>query len=392
MICLLAFALVQAPSPPGLGLSEAWQSALQRRGLARSASAAIAGADAGVRLAGQVPNPGLSVSHTGSTPRGHLLVDQPFSWLLTRGPDRDVARAALQRSQVDSAVDLARLGAEVRGAFYGALSREERRRLRSDQQLVADSLVGIARRRYRAGDIAQFELEQVELESSLQSQLLGAEGDEVAVARASLAATIGWPSDSLPPLTGGLDDGLIETRDSVAAFDLPAVRAAEADSSLAALSVHSAKRARIPFPSLEVGTEWDDPAYPGQNFAVVGLAIPVPLWDWGGGQIALAKARAEGASAQLLETRLASRRIIAEARIRLRGTAARALFARDSLVPAAARLRTRALAAYQAGETGLTPVLEAIRREREVQLGEIEALIAFQDAVASLQEILGETP
>jgi outer membrane protein TolC len=118
----------------------------------------------------------------------------------------------------------------------------------------------------------------------------------------------------------------------------------------------------------------------------------VPLWDWGGGQIALAKARAEGASAQLLETRLASRRVIAEARIRLRGTAARALFARDSLVPAAARLRTRALAAYQAGETGLTPVLEAIRREREVQLGEIEALIAFQDAVASLQEILGETP
>jgi hypothetical protein len=40
----------------------------------------------------------------------------------------------------------------------------------------------------------------------------------------------------------------------------------------------------------------------------------------------------------------------------------------------------------------LTPVLEAIRREREVQLGEIEALIAFLDAVASLQEILGETP
>jgi cobalt-zinc-cadmium efflux system outer membrane protein len=332
------------------------------------------------------------VSRTGSAPSGHLLVEQPLSWLLTRGPDRDVARAALQRSQVDSAVDLARLGAEVRNAFYGALGREERRRLRSDQQSVADSLAGIARRRYRAGDISQFELEQVELESQLQSQLLGAEGDEVAVSHASLAAAIGWPGDSLPPLTGRLDDGLTETRDSVAAFDLPAIRAAAAESSLAALSVRSAKRARIPFPSFAIGAEWDDPTDPGRTFGVIGLAIPVPLWDWGGGQIALARARAEGSAAQLLETRLASHRVIAEARIRLSGTAARALFARDSLVPAAARLRSRALAAYQAGETGLTPVLEAIRREREVQLGEIDAMIAFQDAVASLQEILGETP
>jgi cobalt-zinc-cadmium efflux system outer membrane protein len=170
------------------------------------------------------------------------------------------------------------------------------------------------------------------------------------------------------------------------------VRAAEAVSSLAALSVRSAKRARIPFPSIEVGTEWDDPTDPGHNFPVVGIAIPVPLWDWGGGQIALARARAEVSAARLLETRLASRRVIAEARIRLSGTAARALFARDSLVPASTRLRSRALAAYQAGETGLAPVLEAIRREREVQLAEIDAMIAFQDAVASLQEILGETP
>lgn len=392
MIALLAAGLLQVPAPATLSLADAWQSALQRRGLVPSVRAGIEGAAAGIRLAGQVPNPTLSVSHTGATPQGHLLVDQPLSWMLTRGADRDAARAALARSRVDSTVQLARLGAEVRRAFYGALGREERRRMLADQQEIADSVLGIARRRYRAGDISQFEVEQVELESRLQSQLLGAEADEVAVSHTTLASAIGWPGAVLPHLTGELDNGLTDASNRENEADLPAVLSAQADSSAAAFSMQSAKRARIPFPSLEVGTEWDDPADPGHHYAVIGLAIPVPLWNWGGAQVAQARARADGAAAQVLEVRLASRQTIEEARIRLSGTAERALFARDSLIPAAAGLRTRALAAYRAGETGLVPVLEAIRREREVQLAEIDALVAYQAAVSSLRELLGETP
>ena len=392
MISILLATLLQAPAPPAMTLADAWQSALQHRGLAHSVRADIAAASAGVRLAGQAPNPTLSASYTGAAPRGHLLLDQPLSWMLTNGADGDVARAAQLRSRIDSTVQLARLGADVRRAFYGALGRTERHRLLGDQQAIADSVLRIARRRYQAGDVSQFEVDQVELESKLQSQLLFAEADEVAVSRIALASAIAWPDASLPPLDGSLDDGLSDASIPEPGPDLPAVLAAQADSSVAALSVHSAERTRIPFPSLQLGTEWNDPADPGHVFAVVGLAIPVPIWNHGGAQVAQAQARADGAGAQVIEARMASRRSIEEARIRLSGTTTRALFARDSLIPAATRLRTRALAAYRAGETGLVPVLEAIRREREVQLGEIEALIAFQDAVASLQELLGVTP
>jgi outer membrane protein TolC len=108
--------------------------------------------------------------------------------------------------------------------------------------------------------------------------------------------------------------------------------------------------------------------------------------------VATAQARADAAAAQVTETRLAARQLVEEADIRLLGTATRARFARDSLVPAAAGLRTKALAAYRSGETDIVPVLAAIHREREVQLAAIDALIAYQDAVAGLHALLGITP
>ena len=122
------------------------------------------------------------------------------------------------------------------------------------------------------------------------------------------------------------------------------------------------------------------------------MILPVPIWNQGGAQVAEAQARADAAAAQVTEARLAARQLVEEAGIRLRGTATRALFARDSLVPSAAGLRTRALAAYRAGETGIVPVLAAIQREQEVQLAAIDALMAYQDAVASYNALMGVTP
>ena len=390
MVVALLSALLQGQA--ALTLPEAWDAALRGRGVARSAAAGVAAASGGLRLAGQVPNPSLLLSSTGAVPRAHVILGQPLSWLVTRGSDRSAARAALEGAQADSTATIAQLGAEVRRAFYGLLARDARRRLLGEQQAVADSLVRIARRRYEAGDISQFELEQVELESRLQGQLLAAEEVEVDVARAQLARVIGWPEPRVPPLAGSLDDGLANATGPDPGQEIPMVLVAKADSSRSASSLQSARQARIPIPSLQVGIEWNDSTEPGRTFAVLGVIIPVPLWNQGGAQVAEAQARAEASAAAVIEARLAARQQLEVAQVRLSGTAARAIVARDSLVPAAARLRGRALAAYRAGETGLVPVLEAVRRERDIQLAEVDALMSFQDAVAALHELLGEAP
>ena len=391
MILLVMTALLQDPAQAGLSLSGAWDAALHGRGVPATARAGVAAAGGDLRLAGQIPNPGFLLSYTGDTPRGHAILDQPLNWLLTRGANQGAGRAALTRAQADSTAQMAQLAAEVRRAFYHALGREAREQLLVGQQAVADSLVGIARRRFQAGDISQFEVDQVDLDARVQSQLMAAERDEVAVARSALGSAIGW-SGALPTLVGSLDDGLAATMATDSAFAIPMVVAAQADSSFGALVLESTGRARIPFPSLELGAEWNDPSNPGHTYGVIGVILPVPIWNQGGAQMAAAQARAEAAAAQVTETRLVARQMVEEADIRLLGTATRARFARDSLAPAAAELRSKALAAYRSGETGIVPVLAAIHREREVQLAAIDALMAYQDAVAGLHALLGITP
>jgi hypothetical protein len=73
----------------------------------------------------------------------------------------------------------------------------------------------------------------------------------------------------------------------------------------------------------------------------------------------------------------------------LEETARRARAARDSLLPAAVVLRARALRAYQAGETGILPVLDALRSEREVTLSALQDELAFQEALADWHALTG---
>jgi outer membrane protein, heavy metal efflux system len=146
----------------------------------------------------------------------------------------------------------------------------------------------------------------------------------------------------------------------------------------------------VPLPALQGGAEWGDPTQPG-TLAIIGLSIPLPLWQHGGGPVDEARARAARAAALAREARLDALRDVRQARIRLLETAGRARVARDSLIPAAAVLRGRALRAYQAGETGILPVLDALRAERDVVLGAVQDQLAYQEALAEWYALTGRS-
>jgi cobalt-zinc-cadmium efflux system outer membrane protein len=139
---------------------------------------------------------------------------------------------------------------------------------------------------------------------------------------------------------------------------------------------------------LQTGAEWGDPVQPGA-LAVIGFTIPFPLWQRSGGSVAEAKARAIRLSALAREARLDVVRQIRQARVHLEESAVRARAARDSLIPAAAVIRARALRAYQAGETGILPVLDALRSERDVTLSALQDELSFQEALADWYALTG---
>jgi outer membrane protein TolC len=170
---------------------------------------------------------------------------------------------------------------------------------------------------------------------------------------------------------------------------MPQVVSAVADSASFALEWQATRRGRWPIPSVIAGAEWDDPDGERKALSVFGFAVPLPLWNTGGAEAALARARAERAAALAREARLESIRARTEALARLEESALRARFARDSLVPAARALREQALNAYRAGETDILAVLDALRGEREIVRSELTSLRAFQGALASWLALFG---
>ncbi|HTS87200.1 MAG TPA: TolC family protein [Gemmatimonadales bacterium] len=396
MMLTLFLATAHLQTGDSLTLRAALERARAARGQVRATAAVVAAARAGVRVAGTVPNPVLSYGYTDDPPRQHVTLDQSLDWLLTRGSDQRAAQSEVSRSLADSAQAAADLAAEVRSAFYGALAAQEVERVSMAQARLADSLVTIADRRLASGDIAPLERDQMVLEARRAGTRLSLAREVREVAGTRLARAMGSasPSESFA-LAGSLDNGLdslLAVSEAGQGWEMasPLVQAAVADSAGAAARAESAGRARAPLPSIVGGADWDNPGGPAGPLAVIGVSIPLPLWQHGSGALAAARADAARAAAQVSEARLESASRVAEARSRLWGAAERGRTARDSLLPLARTLSERATTAYKAGETGIIPLLEALRAERDVAAETIDDLLSFQEARAEWRRTRGE--
>jgi cobalt-zinc-cadmium efflux system outer membrane protein len=282
---------------------------------------------------------------------------------------------------------MADLQREVRVAFYTARAGIAAESLSQAQVALSDSVARISGARLRAGDISLLEAEQARTEAARAHQSLSSVRESTRIAASDFARVVGMDPSAPPVPRGALDADL--DRSPIQTIDLervPAVRAAIADSSAASALARSAGIAAIPLPTLQSGAEWEDPTEPNAGaLAVFGLSLPFPLWHHGAGASAEAQARSHEATARLREARLAASQQIVAARIRLQESGIRARFARDTLLPAARALSGRAIRAYQTGETGILPVLDALRSERDAALAALQDLLGYQTALADWQ-------
>src|SRR3954468_17852826 len=127
MFLLTALLLFQGPAPDSLTLDEALARS-KTRGQVAADAARVATARAAYRVAGTIPNPTITYTHSESPPRQHLLVDQPLDWLLRRGQDRAAAGYGVGSAVGDSVQTAAELRGGGRGGFLrraGASRRGE---------------------------------------------------------------------------------------------------------------------------------------------------------------------------------------------------------------------------------------------------------------------------
>lgn len=286
--------------------------------------------------------------------------------------------------------------------YTRALAARAHYRLSLRDAVDADSLLRMAIARREAGDAADIDVELARVAAGQTLNTAAADSLEYEGQLLDLQAAMGMQmarveivvADSLGPLAA-IDTSAIGAApmlaDSAAAGTRPAgseplsVAAASASVESARLSTVLAQRSVWPAPTITTGIETGDPRgdEPG-ILPVIGIGLPLPLFNRNQGPVAQARAEQARAEAELTQARIESRNAIAHARRELAVAADKVR--RDSiLVLSADRVASMSLTAYREGASTLPNVLEARRSAREVFATYVDDLAAAWIASATLR-------
>jgi outer membrane protein, heavy metal efflux system len=392
----------------------------ERAALSAGTRVALARADTAAAIARlltarALPNPTLAASYTKSTPQKHVTLDFPvFDAIWKRGLVVGQANASARASRLLFASERIAALMEVDTTYTRALAADARFRLSRQTARDADSLRKMTISRRDAGDASDLDVDLATVVAGQQLNVTAGDSLSYMSALLTVQTLMGIPADSVAIILADSlvltsRDTLVERRQmdsSAAAIALPppvagatsttsisatpSVAAAEATLRAAELGVTVQKRGAISLPSVNVGVEWGDPSEPGY-LPLIGLAVPLPLFNRNQGPIAEATAEREKARIQLVATRLSVRQRLIEG-VRER-EALLAKIARDrDLVVRAQRVADRSLTAYREGASGLPAVLEARRSAREVLGQYIDDLAALLTVNAELRALTQTAP
>jgi cobalt-zinc-cadmium efflux system outer membrane protein len=385
-----------------------------RVALARADTAA---ARAAAITAKQLPNPSLSLQRTGAPPQRHLIMDVPFDPPWVRGPRIGATNALTRASRLRFMSERAQALLEVDTTYTRALGAQARFRLSRQTARDADSLRKMTVSRRDAGDASDLDVDLATVTAGQQLNVAASDSLTYMSTLLTVQTLMGIPADSVAIVLvdslrlGALDTGvLLRQADSAgvaaiggaaanaptanapttsammgpsAVASMPSVAAAEANLLATELAITRERRSVFGITSFQVGIEWHDPTVDpvdNEKLWVLGLSIPLPLFNQNQGAIAQAYAERDRARAELTAARLTARQRLVEAVKEL--ASLRARVARDQeLVVRADRVASKSLEAYREGASALPAVLEARRTAREVlgqYIDDLTALITLQ--------------
>jgi len=398
------------------------RAAAESAALAAGPRVALARADtvaarAAAITAKQLPNPSLSLQRTGAPPQRHLIMDVPFDPPWVRGPRIGATNALTRASRLRFMSERAQALLEVDTTYTRALGAQARFRLSRQTARDADSLRKMTVSRRDAGDASDLDVDLATVTAGQQLNVTASDSLTYMSTLLTVQTLMGIPADSVAIVLvdslrlGAIDTGaLLRQADSagVAAIrgaaanaptanapttgattlgpvvaSMPSVAAAEANLLATELAITRERRSVFGITSFQVGIEWHDPTVDpvdNEKLWVLGLSIPLPLFNQNQGAIALAYAERDRARAELTAARLTARQRLVEAFKEL--ASLRARVARDQeLVVRADRVASKSLEAYREGASALPAVLEARRTAREVlgqYIDDLTALITLQ--------------
>lgn len=388
---VLASGLAAAQGAP-LDLPAALQAAEVNNLELRAARQQRALALAGLTTARQFPNPTVSFSAARDTPHEGFTWDQPIELGGKRGKRVAVAQAEQQATETDIAILGRQIRRRTREAFYRVLAAQEQAGQAKEALDLATRLHQVVQQRFEAGDVAQLEVVQADVE-----QALAAAGYELAVAaqrsaQAGLAALLNRAVDQPLAVSGRME--ALPPAPTLATITETALRAsADVLKTTQELQIEQrrlalARAQRVPNLDLSVGTDFNSP--PDFNTGGRGqIAVTLPLFYRSQGEIALSNARLEFLRLILQSAQTLTAAGVAAAYFDYQAKARQAQQYQQTILPQSLRLESMAEDSYRSGKSNLLTVIDAQRRLNEVRRAYVDSLLAVQSAFAALEETVG---
>jgi cobalt-zinc-cadmium efflux system outer membrane protein len=433
----LAIGLMVAAAPRGARAQiPVTRTDAERAALAAGPRVALARADtaaarAAILAARAWPNPTLAYTRSEAVPRNHLTVDFPLDAPWARGPRVASANATRRASQLRFLSERTAALLEVDTTYTRALATDARLQLSRETALAADSLRKMTVVRRNAGDASDLDVDLATITAGQQINIVSGDSLNHLSALLTVQTLMGMPADSVSivlvdslRLSPSALEGMLRSLDSSAAIlaplpsrvgppvslppstpaagglaasslqqpagVTPSVAAAEASLQAAELAITRERRSVWGLPSITLGVESGDDAFnpPSKKLPLVGVAVPLPLFNRNRGGIALATAERDRAIADLRLARLAARQRLTEA-LRERELL-RARISRDQeMVVRAERVAAKSLTAYREGASALPAVLEARRTARDVlsqYIDDVATLLTLQAELRALTQ------
>jgi cobalt-zinc-cadmium efflux system outer membrane protein len=382
----------QVEPQAALSLQDALKLALQAN---PEVSAAIREREAteGMRLqAGLRPNPTLSASleATRSTAQKTTVqVSQPFE--IGGKRDARIAGAEARLNAATAAIEVkhAETEAKVVAAFYEVLTAQEKLKLaRSFLDMAAESR-STTTKRVQAGKISPVEeTKSLLIESSVKIEANQA-ASALAIARKRLTAAWGNMNPQFTEVYGHMSVPILGTYESLANHidQSPAMRVARLEIETRNAQVSIERTRATPDLTVSVGAQRDEEL--NANLAVLGVSMPIPLFDRNQGNLSEALSRADKARDELAALRIQMEAQLSSSfeRFCMAGEAAQSL--QSDILPGAQSAFEAAQKGFQYGKFSYLEVLDAQRMLFQAKSQYLNALVEALQASAEIHRVLG---
>ncbi|MCC6123531.1 MAG: TolC family protein [Pirellulales bacterium] len=376
----------------GMTLAELEEMAIRCNPTLTQAAARVQAARGQSLQVGLYPNPvvGYQGSEIGNEGRAGQQGGYIGQEIVTAGKlqlNRAIANQEIRQAEYVWEAQRFRVLTDVRRGFYEVLVDQHSLELSRRLVGLGEQGVRAAEKLMKAKEVARVDVLQARIESDSAKILLEKAKNRHTAAWRSLAAVVGNPTMQSVPLSGNLQEGMIqlgweETLNRLLA-ESPQLAAARAGYARAQAVVNRECAGRYPNVGLQAGVQYDNATQ--DTFAGIQVGVPIPIYDRNQGNIYKAQSELTAAQREVERVQLALQQRLAA--VFEQYSTARQLVEKyhSDMLPNAQESLKLVSSGYRQGEFNYLMLLTAQRTYFQTNIAYLDALRELRGAAAAIE-------